>query len=134
MNKQLAGMDLSATVSLTADTSQLTGGNGKPNRPKLPGHAEGLDYVPYNDYVARLHLGEAVLTKGEAKLWRSQQSAKPQIVNIDTESLAASIADAVQNRPVAMNINGKSFAALMAKEMSRSIGNRNIQTLMGMGG
>lgn len=30
-------------------------------------HANGLDYVPYNGYVAELHQGERVLTKSEAK-------------------------------------------------------------------
>lgn len=31
------------------------------------GHKDGLDYVPYNNYVARLHEGERVLTKEENK-------------------------------------------------------------------
>lgn len=33
----------------------------------LPGHKDGLDYVPYDNYVARLHKGERVLTKEEAR-------------------------------------------------------------------
>lgn len=33
-------------------------------------HALGLDYVPYNGYVAELHRGEAVLTADEAAAWR----------------------------------------------------------------
>lgn len=33
-------------------------------------HAGGLDYVPFNGYLAKLHEGEAVLTKGEANAWR----------------------------------------------------------------
>ena len=31
----------------------------------LPGHANGLNYVPYDNYVARLHKGERVLTAKE---------------------------------------------------------------------
>ena len=31
----------------------------------LPGHADGLSYVPYDNYVARLHKGERVLTAKE---------------------------------------------------------------------
>lgn len=33
----------------------------------LPGHKDGLDYVPYDNYVARLHKGERVLTAKENK-------------------------------------------------------------------
>ena len=33
-------------------------------------HAMGLDYVPWNGYVAELHRGEAVLTADEAAAWR----------------------------------------------------------------
>ena len=33
-------------------------------------HAIGLDYVPYNNYPAILHRGEAVLTAREADAWR----------------------------------------------------------------
>lgn len=34
-------------------------------------HAGGLDYVPYDDYVANLHRGEMVLTAREAKNYRN---------------------------------------------------------------
>lgn len=34
---------------------------------KLPGHKDGLDYVPKDNYVARLHKGERVLTAKENK-------------------------------------------------------------------
>lgn len=37
----------------------------------LPGHASGLDYVPYDDYLMRAHRGEAVLTSSDASDWRS---------------------------------------------------------------
>lgn len=33
--------------------------------------AVGLDYVPYDNFFARLHEGEAVLTKAEAASWRT---------------------------------------------------------------
>lgn len=34
-------------------------------------HADGLDYVPYDGYIAELHRGERVQTADEAKDWRS---------------------------------------------------------------
>ena len=37
------------------------------NTSELPGHKDGLDYVPYDNYVARLHKGERVLTAKENK-------------------------------------------------------------------
>ena len=42
--------------------------NNIPTNPggnKPPGHADGLAYVPYDNYLARLHEGERVLTKAE---------------------------------------------------------------------
>lgn len=100
------------------------GGSGK-------GFATGLDYVPHNEFPAYLHEGEAVLTKAEATAWRRGEG---QGVSIDLRGLADEVAEAISDRPVAINIDGKAFATIMAREMSRSIGNRNIQTLMGMGG
>ena len=34
-------------------------------------HATGLSRVPYDNYIARLHSGEAVLSAGEAERWRN---------------------------------------------------------------
>lgn len=39
-------------------------------------HATGLDYVPYDNYLARLHKGEAVLTSSEADAWRGGGSGR----------------------------------------------------------
>ena len=39
------------------------------------GHSGGLDNVPYNGYYARLHKGEAVLTRSEAKAYRGEEGA-----------------------------------------------------------
>jgi hypothetical protein len=40
----------------------------------------------------------------------------------------------LRSQPVAINVDSKAVAVLMAREMTKSIGNRNIQSLMAMGG
>ena len=44
-------------------------------------HASGLDYVPFNGYVAELHEGERVLTKEENKQYDSQKSSSGDTFN-----------------------------------------------------
>ena len=41
------------------------------------GYATGLNWVPYDDFPALLHRGEAVLTAAEARVWRNGQNATP---------------------------------------------------------
>lgn len=50
----------------TIDASDVKDNTGGSNR----SHAGGLDYVPYNNYVANLHRGEMVLTSAEAIAYR----------------------------------------------------------------
>lgn len=38
-------------------------------------HAMGLDYVPYDGYLAELHQGETILTADEAAIWRNFSGA-----------------------------------------------------------
>lgn len=39
-------------------------------------HANGLNYVPYDGYIAELHAGERVLTKKEAQEYRNEKTTK----------------------------------------------------------
>lgn len=44
-------------------------------------HANGLDYVPFDNYRANLHKGEAVLTASEADDWRTGVIAAKKAIN-----------------------------------------------------
>ena len=46
-----------------------------------PAHAQGLEYVPYDDYAALLHEGEMVLTKAEARAYRQEHTHGQSITN-----------------------------------------------------
>lgn len=60
---------LNASISTTASSLSYV------SRSVNGSHATGLDYVPFNGYVAQLHEGERVLTKEEAKNYnKSEQS------------------------------------------------------------
>lgn len=52
-------------------------------------HAGGLDYVPYNNYVANLHRGEMVLTSAEATEYRkgNANAASGMTINIDINGI-----------------------------------------------
>jgi len=50
------------------------------------GFATGLDYVPYNDFPARLHVGEAVLTREDASAWRRGKSEEVTVLANRLES------------------------------------------------
>lgn len=52
-------------------------------------HAGGLDYVPYNNYVATLHRGEMVLTSAEATQYRkgNENAAGGMTINIDINGI-----------------------------------------------
>ena len=59
----------------------------------FPRLAIGSDYVPYNDYPALLHRGEAVLTAQEAEEWRNGGEGRGKVVNLNIYAQQLSQAD-----------------------------------------
>ena len=82
-------------------------------------HATGLPYVPFNNYRAILHEGEAVLTKAQAQDWRenSHTSKTPVISAVD---IAGAVAAAVSGMRVVMD--GESVGTIVAPYVSASQG------------
>lgn len=85
-------------------------------------HATGLDYVPYNNYAARLHEGEAVLTKAEATAWRRGDGAASPAIEYDR--LAGAIASAMAGTSVQMD--GQAVGVLVAPTVSRQFGRQTL--------
>ncbi len=81
------------------------------------GYAVGLDYVPYNEFPARLHEGEAVLTRAEAEQWRRGES--PSSAAAKGEDVGQAVRDALQGVTIAMD--GETVGRLVADTVSREI-------------
>lgn len=106
-------------------------------------HVNGLDYVPFDGYVAELHQGEAVLTSGEASFLRSAMAAGRTLGGGRRSSRAVSDSDTGGSGgtpkvydltiPVELTIDGATFAR---KEYKYRIAedNRRGVSLAGRGG
>ena len=116
---ELNGMDLTVAVHPHI-SGRPTYSNPNGWRSEIPGHAEGLDYVPYDNYVARLHRGEKVLTANEASAYRSGEGSarmeeainrlyaimcdvlnaikEGQVIQLDTGALVGQTAGAMNDR------------------------------------
>ena len=87
----------------------------------LAGHANGLSFVPENDYPARLHFGEAVLSRNEAEKWRKGQSGDSGA--IDLSSLTNAIVVAVKQGMESANIqmDGESITKYVSRRQAEDI-------------
>lgn len=83
------------------------------------GYATGLDYVPYDNFAARLHEGEAVLTKLEATNWREGARTGASAV-VDAAAIGAAVRDALAGVTVALD--GERVGELITPEVSARMG------------
>lgn len=79
-----------------------------------PHQRSGLDYVPYDDYLANLHYGEAVLTRAEADVWRSGGNQSHEVAAAVRE-LADDLPDMLMKAFASMrfDVNNREFARLV---------------------
>lgn len=89
--------------------------NGAPTWGYDGSHAHGLNYVPWDGYLAQLHKGEMVLTRQQAELLRSGQNA---LTRSDLQSVTSAAVNALSAgqslggvAPIEINlvVNGKKF-------------------------
>lgn len=97
----------------TANNPNYQGGGGVNKREKM---AVGQEYIPYDDYPAMLHKGEAVLTRTEAEKWRAGSSN----VAIDYGRLAAAVASAV--RGITVTMDGETVGRMVSPSVDEEIG------------
>lgn len=82
--------------------------------------AVGLDYVPYNNFFARLHEGEAVLTKAEAATWRTG-SMSVQVPS--AQEIGDAVADAMREtlNGLGVYLGADRVGDLVTERVSRNI-------------
>lgn len=92
-------------------------------------HYSGLNYVPHDGYLARLHVGEAVLSASEARSWRSNES------NGGGNVMAAvgAALSVERSRPIDLYVNGKRFAEFTVADNSRALAQDNMRSAKGVG-
>lgn len=85
---RLSGLNIS--LNFGTITTPTIGGS-----PNIPSHETGLDFVPFDGYLSRLHEGEGILTAEENRIWqRFKNGAQPQ--TMDYDALGATMRDNVK--------------------------------------
>lgn len=110
--------EIAAAIQQAIDKARIYFGLNGGQTPNLPGHDTGLAYVPYDNYVARLHKGETVLTRLQADMWRAGERSVP--VSTDPEA----IGDAVQRALSGMTVelDGQAVGRMVAPAVSSLMG------------
>lgn len=84
-------------------------------------HANGLDYVPFNGYLAELHEGESVLPAEEARVWRNfrygQQASRN---NIDYNALSGAIWENAPNMGGNVYLDGQTVGRILSAQQADS--------------
>ena len=82
-------------------------------------HATGLDWVPFDGYLAELHEGESVLTAEENRIWQRFKQGGASSRNVDYDTMGAVMSDNVHPGGD-VYLDGRVVGAVIAKQQANS--------------
>lgn len=110
---------LAGAASAAWDSAWYNPSNwGKKNTGAGRSFATGLDYVPYDNFVAKLHAGETVLNRADATAYRAGN-----VGGISTESISQAVAVAIREAldGVGVYMGADRVGDLVTQRVSRNI-------------
>lgn len=110
---------LAGAASAAWDSAWYNPSNwGKKNTGAGRSFATGLDYVPYDNFVAKLHAGETVLNRADATAYRAGMTG-----GVNTEGISQAVAAAVREAldGVGVYMGADRVGDLVTQRVSRNI-------------
>ena len=121
----VAGSSTNSLATAAANAANELNSIEAPDFGESPGHAKGLWSVPYDDYVARLHRGETVLTASQARRYRDGGNSVDlsSLGDIVREAISAGMQGAtvrsyISGRDVTDDVNRNTIRQLKARRFA----------------
>lgn len=86
---------------------------GNPNAAPNSSNAQGLEYVPFDNYIISAHRGEALLTADEAKEWRSGGKSSAPDPNV---ARILNVLEHIASQGLSANISSRSLYKMVSSE------------------
>jgi hypothetical protein len=89
--------EFKVNINVGVNNTGISGGTSNSGSTLIPEHATGLDRVPFDGYLARLHEGEGILTAEENRIWQRFKSGSADTRNtVDYDTLGSVMRDSVK--------------------------------------
>ena len=118
-----SAFDLSSVTVRWPSLSGLLGIGGGSRTGVDGSHADGLDYVPFDGYIAELHKGERVMTSMENYQYSTGQTGGAGSVSVDLSGLGPIVGSAVRDaiQGIGVYMNAEQVGHMVTDTVSRNI-------------